>query len=626
MNADTVSRTGIAPQLAPHVAVGLLAIAAAATHAAGELADAESTVALSVAGTALVLAVIVATKLGQRITCRKSRTRLRAFLVVAAAWLTAATVTGLSVTAVGLLAAMVYALSLHWWRNKRIANPAPLAAAPAEVDVDRFAGLWEQRVGGKGGVLEGSKLIKPEPIKAGVRYVLQLVPGKQTYSGVLGVMEQIVGGLYLLPSEELIVERHPVLPAASLLLTIVTRSPIKDSVIWPGPQAFDSETGRVALGPHTDGEGVAEWRVYSDNSLWGGYMSGSSGSGKSRMFDSLALAIAASESHPTVVMFIDGDEGASSPMLTTYADHKALDERLEQARAMLTGALLLMQLRRAENVAYGLEGFTPASDRPGVLIFIDECHIIFADEECRNMAAEISRRGRKVGVNIVAASQVATMDAFGGAGNGADVLRSSLRSGNAVILRSMSNNTKVVFGVDINPTQFPELPGYAYYVAAKGSTARTAPFRGYFLSDEATKHWAPRIQWRSLDTGEGNAWGNGYANRRQLAEAARHDALQRIEEAKAGRPMVAAKIIRGGDVAGTAVAQFPVWTPPVVTPVELTESQRAVLAAIENGADAPAAISASAGLSLRQVHNILAELHAAKQVRKPSYGRYEVAA
>nr|MBA3488893.1 hypothetical protein [Longispora sp. (in: high G+C Gram-positive bacteria)] len=552
---------------------------------------------------------------------------LQAFLAVAAAWLTTVTVTGLSVTAVGVLAAMVYALSLHWWRNKRIANPAPDAAAPAQMDVDRFAELWEQRVGGKGCVLEGSRLIKPEPIKAGVRYVLQLVPGKQTYSGALGVLEQIIGGLYLLPGQDLIIERHPVLPASSLLLTIVTRSPVAGKIDWPGPSAFDSATGRVALGPHTDGEGTAWWRVYTHNSAWGGYMSGSSGSGKSRMFDSLAMSIAASQTHPTVVMFIDGDEGASSPLLNKHADHTALDENLEQARAILAGALLLMRVRRAENVAYGLEGFTPTTDRPGVLIFIDECHVIFADQECRDMAAEITRRGRKVGVAIVAASQVATMDAFGGAGNGADVLRSSLRSGNTVILRSMSNNTKTVFGVDIDPTQFPDLPGYAYYVAAKGSAARTAPFRGYYLNDDARDYWAPRITWRSLDAGEGNAWGNGYAQRRELTETARLDALQRIEEAKTRRPSTATKpAVRGDGGAGTATAQFPVWTPPTATQPQLTDSQQAVLTAIKTGADTPAAISETASLSLRQVHNLLAELHTTKHVKKPSYGRYAIAA
>jgi hypothetical protein len=629
------ARTGIGPQLAPHAAVALLTAAAAATHAAAALTGEQATVTASVAATAVVLAVAVATRQGRRIACRKSRSRLYAFLAVAAGWLTTITATGLSGGAVAILAVMVSAISLHWWRAKRIANPGPEAVA-APVDADHFADLWKQRLGAGGCVLEGSRLTRPEPIAAGVRYVLELVGGKQTYGGVLGALEQIRGGLYLLPAHDLIVERHPQLSAAHLLLTIVTRSPITQAVDWPGPQVFDPATGCVALGPHTDGQGVASWRVYTDNSLWGGYMAGSSGSGKSRMFDSLAMAVAASTSHPTVVMFIDGDEGASSPLLTRYADHTALDEDLTDARLMLAGALLLMQLRRAENIAYGLEGFTPTAERPGVLIFIDECHVIFADETCREMAAEITRRGRKVGVNIVAASQVATMDAFGGAGKpGSDVLRSSLRAGNGVILRSLTNNTKNVFRVDLDPTQFPELPGYAYYVAAKGSTARTAPFRGYFPSNQAKDYWAPRIHWRGLDAGEGNAWAHGYTRRKETADAARDAALARIADAKAGRrPLgkdtpITRTIPAHRPLPAPAfhVAQFPVWQAPAAPArPALTDSQRAVLDAIAGGASLAGEIAkAQDVVKDRQVYNILNELKAAQLIDK-QHGRYVVLA
>lgn len=567
---STPAPAGVRAQAAPHAAVGLLVIAAAAVHGAAQLADAEATVAASVAGIAVVLAVVAATVTGRRIACRKARARVVAFVAVAGTWLATMTATGVSLGAVGLLAAMVYALSLHWWSKRRIPNAAaPVTAAPQ--DGDLYARWWAQYVGGKGCVLEHSRLQSPQTIPAGTRYVLQLVKGKQTYGGVLGKLEEIRGALDLLPEHDLIVERHPVLSASNLLLTIVTRSPIKDSVTWPGPSAFNSATGCVALGPYVDGEDVASWRVYTDNSLWGGYMTGSSGSGKSRMFESLALAMAASNSHPTVVMFCDGDEGASSPMLMKHADHVALDEDLSQARLMLAGALLLMQVRRQENIAYGLEGFTPTDDRPGVMIFIDECHLIFIDDGCRAMAAEITRRGRKVGVNIIAASQIGTLDAFGGQGaeNG-DVLRSSLRAGNAVILRSLTNNTKVVFGVDIDPTQFPELPGYAYYVAGKGSAGRTAPFRGYYVDNAARDYWPTRIHWRSLSQGEGNAWGHGYTRRKATAETARLDALQHIQDAKAGRrptPATDQPIAYTIPIPARAtVAQFPTWDPTSARP------------------------------------------------------------
>jgi hypothetical protein len=617
----TTDTTGIKAQAAPHAAVALLAVAAAATHSAAEVSGEQATVAMIVAGAAVVLAIAVATKLGQRIACRKSKARLRAFLVIAGTWLTTVTVTGVGMGAVAILAAMVYAVSLHWWRVRRIANPVPGAAAPAVVDVDRYAELWAENLGAKGKALEGSRLTQPKVIDSGIRYVLALVPGKHTQEGVTSIIRQVRNGLLLLPEQDLLIEQHPALDESFLRLTIVTRSPIAGKVDWPGPDAFDAATGCIALGPYADGIGTATWRVYSDNSMWGGYLTGSSGSGKSRMFECLALALAASISHPTVVMFVDGDEGASSPMLARHADHTALDERLEQARAMLAGALLLMQVRRAENIAYGWEGFAPTEERPGVMIFIDECHLIFADEKCQAMAAEISRRGRKVGVNIIAASQVATMDAFGGAGNGADVLRSSLRAGNAVILRSTSNNTKTVFGVDLDPTKFPELPGYGYYVAAKGA-GRTAPFRGYCLDDDARAYWPARITWRSLNEGEGNAWGHGYAQRREAAAAAREDALARIAAAKAGHG-VARPQARPAATDGLPVPTFPIWTPPAPAAApSLTDSQQAVLDAIRDGITSAQAISEAVGLSRSQVYNLLGDLQTNGLISKPSGGKY----
>lgn len=635
MTTET-TRTGLRAQLAPHAAVALLTVAATAVHAVGELTGEQATTTASVAATAIVLAVAVATKRGQRIACRKSRARLYAFLAVAAGWLAITSAVGVTLTAVEILAAMVYAVSLHWWRAKRIPNPSPEQLATTRAEVDVYAGRWAANLGNAAGILAGSALVAPQSIPAGVRYVLRLAAGRQTYSGVLASLEQIRNGLELLPAEDILVERHPVLPASSLLVTIVTRSPIAEAIHWPGPSAFNADTGCVALGPHTDGQGVAAWRVYTDNSMWGGYICGSSGSGKSRMFESLALALAASTSHPTVVMFADGDEGASSPMLARSADHTALDEGLEQARAMLAGALLLMQVRRAENIAHGLEGFVPTAERPGVAIFVDECHIIFADEDCRSMAAEIARRGRKVGVAIIAASQVATLDAFGGAGkSGVDVLRSSLRAGNGVILRSLSNNTKTVFGVDLDPTQFPEIPGYAYYVAGKSSTARTAPFRGYYLDDAARVDWPARITWRALDAGEGNAWGNGYAGRKAQAEAARAAALRRIADAKAGiRPAAGGAVVARTIQAPSPrpapafhIASFPTWTAPAAParPV-LTATQRAVLAAIAGGASRPGQIAQVVDVQDRQVYNVLDELLEAGLVHKPGHGRYVVRA
>ena len=611
---------GVQKQVAPVAAMGLLVLASAALNAAKDATAADVEILGGTAAVCVVVAVVAAYQFKQRLDDKKSLIRAQLFVAVCGAWLVETTAFGLSWNAAAVLATLGTALSLHWWAKKRIPNRLPPAAKPeaARPAQEPYTELWAKHLG-SGDALAGTYLEGHKRIDAGDRFVLKLVPGKQTYSQVLGLLEKIRTGLFLLPDEDLIIERHPTLAASSLQLTVVTRSPIKDSVEWPGPAAFDPETGRVGLGPYTDGEGVASWRVYTDNSLWGGYMTGSSGSGKSRMFESIAMSVAASKSHPTVVWFADGDEGASSPMLAEHADHIAVDPDLHQVRGMFAGALLLMRLRRAENRVYKWEGFTPTVDRPGILIFVDECHVIFADLELRAMAAEIARRGRKVGVNIVAASQVGTLDAFGGAGNGpADVLRGSLRAGNGVILKSLTNNTKEVFKVDIDPTQFPDMPGYAYYIAPKGSAERTAPFRGYYVTDQLKKQWPDLIEWRSLSEAEGNAYGPDYARRGEIAEESLDEALEFIEAMKAGRDHRFTGLQRlapqpEGQV--FQVPQIPVWDPDRFAPprqlktkADLHRSHVAVLAQLAEGNDRTGSIAKAVALSERQTYNLLQQL------------------
>lgn len=612
---------GVQKQVAPVAAMGLLVLASAALNAAKDATAADADILAGTAATSIVIAVVAAVQMRRRIADRKALHRGIGFVALSAAWLTTTAWSGLSWNATAILAALGSLLSLHWWRRHRIPNTLPAAPAKrATPPADMYADLWDTRLAAAGD-LAGTRLEGHTSIDAGERYVLRLVPGKNTYTQVLGMLERIRSGLDLRPDEDLIVERHPVLAASCLQLTVVTRSPIRESVKWPGPAAFNPGTGCVDLGPYVDGEDVARWRVYTDNSLWGGFLTGGTGSGKSRMIESIAMSVAASETHPTVVWFVDGDEGASSALLADHADHTALDEEMLQARDLLAGALGVMRLRRMENVANGWEGFTPTANRPGILIIIDECHLIFADAELRAMAAEIARRGRKVGVAIIAATQVATLDAFGGAGTPhSDALRSSLRAGNGVILRSNTNNTKDVFKVEVDPSQFPAMPGYGYYVASKDSGARTAPFRGYYVTDDLKADWPDRIVWRSLTVEEGYAYGPDYARRDELADASREEALAWIAAVKAGRvatsggqPVRRMQPRPEGQV--FAVAQIPVWDPAKFAPPrrirpkdELHRSHVAVLAQLASGNTRTGSIAKAVDLSERQTYNLLKEL------------------
>ncbi|MCZ7440800.1 hypothetical protein O7598_31100 [Micromonospora sp. WMMC241] len=630
---------GPRPHAVPHVAVGALVVAAAACQVAVHYAGDEQVVATWVAGTAFVIGVVAATRVRRRVLDKKARRRALQFIAVAGGWLTTVTLTGLSWGAVGVLMAVGYALSMHWWRQH------PVGLIQPKVSRSEYQRLWAENVGCSDGVLAGSRLSNPEQIAAGIRYALRLRPGKQHVGMVVDKMKTVRGGLKLRPDQQLIVEAHPTEPEPTALLTIVTNSPVKAGVLWPGPSAFDPETGRVQLGPYADGEGTATWRAYTDNRLWGGFIQGGTGSGKSRLIDSLAMSLAASTTHPTVIFYADGQGGASSPLLMRHADLFA--GTFERIFAMVEAMHMVMLLRQRENVEHGWEGFTPTADRPGLLGIIDECHKPLLEAEnpeywkrTQQLAATISREGGKVGVALILASQEPTLNAFGGAGSRyCEALRSSLLTGNGIMLAGDDPNARVIFGVKENPKEFPVGGGYGL-VAKPAPGARQALFRSTYLDDQAKAKWPGRFVWRSFDGTSAGAAMKGYGEReRTFADRkAVKDGMpvgfvglaQPVPAQRQPEPQPAT----GGDGAALeafgAVAFPPAW-PAFVASMqaearkELGPSHAKVLDAIAAGHTSPARIADHIGLGVRQVHNLLGTLVEAGRVR--GGGRqYEVAA
>ncbi|MFG3639068.1 hypothetical protein ACGF3C_02190 [Micromonospora sp. NPDC047762] len=621
---------GLRQQLAPHTAVGALVVAAGACRIAVHAVGDERAVAVWVAGAAFVIAVVAATRVRRRVFDKKARRRALAFIGVAVGWLTGVTLAGLSLGAVGLLMALGYGLSMHWWRQ----HPVGLIQ-PKSTPRSSYQRLWAENNGASDGPLPGSRLTDMEPIAAGVRYALRLRPGKQHVGMVVDKMKTVRGGLKLRADQQLIVEPHPTEPEPTALLTVVTNSPVQKGVLWPGPAAFDSETGRVQLGPYADGEGTAYWRAYTENRLWGGFIQGGTGSGKSRLIDSLAMSLASSTSHPTVVWYADGQAGASSPLLMRHADLFA--GTFDRILAMAAGMHFVMLLRQRENAASGREGFTPTADRPGLLGIVDECHKALLEAEnpeywkrTQQLFATISREGGKVGVGLVLASQEPTLNAFGGAGSRyCEALRSSLLTGNGIMLAGDDPNAKTIFGVAANPKTFPTGGGYGL-VAKPAPGDRQALFRSTYLSEHLKNVWPGRIDWRSLDGTQAGVAVQGYASReRTFAERlAVVDGVPLLVAQPAAEPQPTP----GGDGAALESfggASFPSWSVMVAEAQQearklLGPSHTKVLDAIRDGHSSPQRIADAIGLKVRQVHNLLGDLAEAGQVR--GGGRqYEVA-
>lgn len=499
---DSMARR-LRAQAIPHARVAGTAAVGAAGAGLGAVTD-PTTVGLALGLGGAGLAGIAAA-----VRRRGWTGRQRVGWVGAAGWCGWVAASGLSWPAAAVLAVGGYGGHLRHWRERRIPDPPAVAPPEPARDVLDPVELWAEHVGCQGGALPGSTLSGERRIATGRRYLVHLKPGRQSLSSALTAVPQLRTGLRLYPWQDLAIERHPQTDEATVRMTLVERSPVLSTAQpWPGPESvYDPDSGTVAIGPHTDGDGVARWRAVSPDSLWGGYITGSIGSGKSRTLESLALGLAAGG---LVIWYADGQDGSSSPYLAEHADWSVIGTA--GVRRMLEAAQRVKRARQLTNRIHRWTGWRPEQGRPGLVVIIDECHVPLADRQCQALAASLAREGRKAGVAVVLASQVATLDAFGGQQD-ADALRSSVCSGNVLLMKTMSRNTRTVLpGVNIDPTEFPSLPGYAHLVDYSGER-RSAPCRSYHLDDATMEDAATRVTWTELETESAAAAGEDYARR-----------------------------------------------------------------------------------------------------------------
>lgn len=406
-------------------------------------------------------------------------------------------------------------LSLPWWlHGQRITESAPPPIAPTDSEVVRN---WNTYIRDTHGTLAGARISPPVTFDHGNEYIISVVPNKQHLGTFESSMRNITTALDI-PLHKLLIEQHPDYPESPRTLRFrhITESPIENNVYFTGPKVED---GRIVLGPYADGMGHASWRVFTENSMWGGFLLGDLGSGKSRLLELVALVAR----HVGIfLIYIDGQNGASSPTLWKYATWRGGPDNAESILAALERG---KNKRQVYNRVNNLSGFTHSADMPGVLTIVDECHRIFTPDTASRWA-DLSREKRKVGGAIIAASQFSGLETFGGS----DILRSCLIAGNAVALRTSSRlSAQLIPGLEVDPALFPKLPGYGYYVDASGKL-RTAPFRCEWLPDADDKdrnpdipvptveEWFERLPEPELDDMTAAAFGEAFLNRHELAE------------------------------------------------------------------------------------------------------------
>ena len=578
--------------------------------------------------TAVSLAVLVAAAgcwaawmVGRR--TKKWRTRVHWAAGVGSSWLIWTAGTGPSWRAALVLVLGTVLVAGRWWQANRIPHPKSPSPVPVPKTDTSIPVLWAENVGAAGRALPKSYLSDRDTTKPNCEtYTVTLSAGQQTITGALSQLELISGGL-LTQVDHVVLEPHPNRSPINMLLTIVNVSPIDKTLTYAGARLSGEHRNVIDVGPYGDGDGWAPWRMWAPGeepmtgSWLSGFIVGGTGIGKSRLMELLATGYMASGN--AVVWFADPQGGASSPALKEHADWYV---DAEGTARMLHVLEQIAEAREMENSVEGWTRFDPSPERPGIVVFLDECQVTFGKYGKR--WANLARKTQKVGISFVGLTQYASLESLGGQ----EPLRASLLA-NAIVMKANSKENKnLITGLTVDPETLPKIPGFGYVIGTTepGAFTRTAPFRAEYLADPA--HWFDQYVMPSLDPLSANAAGDNYQMRRET-QAELHES---------NRLRVAA--MRGGtwqpelpevdlDDEGPAeadeprafdVRQFPSAVPPPEKP-----ARERVLVAVAQGTTRTREIGIAVGLEKTQLHDVLKELLEAGELERPTAGVYQIA-
>lgn len=636
---DTAVR--LRSQIAPHAVTGSLLVTGLgmdAVVATGGVSAPAMTLMAGAAGASTVAGLVLRAR-------RRGSEWVRRILLGGAAatgWLIAAPY-GVDTASVAALVAGEYAVAARWWQTRRPGYPtdSPAEESPALesvpeplTPVEQIIADWDEYIACQGGPLQNSRLIAPQKHQYGYAFTLQLWRGRHTITTAIAALDKLASGLACSVGE-IIVESHPLVKdEATCRFQLITNSPIAGNVVFDGPRR---RGGLLELGPYADGSGEAMYRLYTPGSMWSGVIIGGTGIGKSRVVEN--IVISARSGGDTVFWYLDPARGGSSPSLAEAADWFVT---MDQVDEFLDTVIAILEARTEENAVEGWTGFTPSPQRPGLLIGAEECHNPFQGAERAEKWAKIAREGRKVGIALLCVSQYPGLITFGGN----EALRSSVMEGNALVLRSTSNQTGgLMAGLTVNPKTLPKIPGYAYVQGSEETGLRTAPFRnrntepdggpgaGRWLADQ------PRPGLDTLAVTATLAAGTAYRDRHTSTTTGRAGSRARVEALRNGH--LPADMLKGatGNAKPPTIAQvieFPAFKliehqAPSTTRngAELSNSHQAVLDAVNAGCTRPADIEQRVGLKHRRVATILADLLASGHLTKTGNGpavRYQAAA
>jgi hypothetical protein len=421
-------------------------------------------------------------------------------------------------------------LSGIWWRHHQVRGGPTISTS-------NLVNLWNTHVRDGKGRLAGAEIGPPVPFEHGNSHTIRLVPYKHTLSIAQADLPNISSGVDT-PLENLVLEAHPDYPKRPTILRLqhITHSPIENTVWFDKPRYKD---GRILLGPYADGIGEAYLRLYEGGqSMWSTTCTAGTGSGKTRLMECVAISALAMRDvgQHTVLFYIDGQNGASSP---TLFEHATWSVGSDGALRMISALERIADYRNKENRAHGWTGFTPSAERPGIFVLVDEAHLILSlqSNKAAERLARLAKSVRKLGMGFFVAAHDYGLNTMKD-----DTLRAALLGGNGLVMNVSSRITgNLIPGLAMDPFDIPKIPGYGVVVGAAGSDIRTAPYRGRYAPDDMEKDrslargekvpvpsietWFQLYPALGLDPPAARAAGEDYRNRHETAEREREELL-----------------------------------------------------------------------------------------------------
>jgi S-DNA-T family DNA segregation ATPase FtsK/SpoIIIE len=340
------------------------------------------------------LAAFALAMFGARIRLPRLAERVYAAVAVLAAggWLAIAALLGpFSSPLPQVLGGGALVLAVPWWAHRR---------RRARVRVQRAVAAWPDIAKAIG--LPGSKIQSATVDLWGWRARVRLARG-QTIADVTARIPAIESALGTYRGA---VRVYPTGDgkANRCELRVLDADPHAEAIAWPGPSAR-SITEPVDLGPFEDAEPcrVSFLRRHA-------LFAGTTGSGKSGGLNVLMATLAACDD--VVIWAIDLKKGMELQPWAPCIDRLATTP--EEASALLSDAVAILQARAAHLAATGRRVWEPSPDMPALVIIVDE-YAELADEapDAMTDTDSIARLGRALAVTLVAATQRPTQKAMG---------------------------------------------------------------------------------------------------------------------------------------------------------------------------------------------------------------------